>query len=221
MDTPWMLPLAPAPEPGSAGERTQEAKQEARRRKTHTASEESGAVRSRNSGRCALAGRALRSDCRHHVRTRVRQRAAGAGSPVPAFRLAGFVALSFFMLFYAQRCRRKGLSRSSSRPSSLHFAPARSDVAVPFPKSSYHAARLSGERRPTRRLASENFLHSSSSAGDRGGAAEDALCSAIEASAQARRAVAATTRVEESDDEPELNPSTHKPSMEKRERPAT
>ena len=175
---------------------------------TRTAYEEFPLPKSRRSCRGTSFGRRSGSDCRDRIRRRTRHMAANRGSLLSLSpRLSSFAVLLFILTFYVHNCLNKGFSELSS-PLLL----------------SRHTRKRTGEkpqfldgRGPIRRLAGERFPHVPSHIKRKRDAAEEALCSAIEASAEARRAAAPQTVAEESSEEIQLQPSNPPASMEKGE----
>lgn len=175
-------------------------------RRTRAAPREQHAgVQDREAGRRASFGR--RRGCEgRHIRIRPRTRRSGAGgrrSPVPsASGLAKFAVLSIFLAFYAQKCLNKGFpGLFFPRRSSLHDIRKKGNDALPLQKPSTPEGRFSWRAGSVRRLAGEEHSRAVLHARSKRGAAEEALCSALEASALAVRAAAAQAVAEESDEE--------------------
>lgn len=215
MEFTWKPPPGPASAAGPEG-RGRGGGQELLHRRRQTTRRESEAFGSTKRGRCAFGGQRGESGCPHRGRRRIRHPSEAGQGSTPASRLARFAIFSFIIIFYAQRCLREGLSRFSSRPASLRVIADRRTVAMPLHESPPTGG-LHGGGEPARRLAGEKLPGASSDSRDTRSADEDALCSAIESFAQARRAVAAETLTEESDEDAGSGPSTQPTSMENRE----
>ncbi|PHJ16321.1 hypothetical protein CSUI_009864, partial [Cystoisospora suis] len=155
----------------------------------------------RQPGRCASLGQ--RRGCLCHRGTRPRTRRAAPRQPSRlslASGLARFAILSFFLAFYVRKCLNRGSDGLLFRRSSFfHGSKAENHDALKGENTSSSSGPLSGGS--FRRLAGEE--PSSRLAGTDGKREdpEQALCSAIEASAHASRLAATQPIAEDSDDE--------------------
>ncbi|PHJ24664.1 hypothetical protein CSUI_001480, partial [Cystoisospora suis] len=177
-------------------------------------------------GDYALTGRRGESESRHRIRKRVGHlTAAGGRSRLSASLLASFVVFSFLIIYHARHCLNKGLSKFSSGSSFVQSQADKTETTPSFFHSSSHGG---GPRasfhteggKSVRRLSGETPSPLSPGSRETQGtpAQDDALCRAIEASAGARRAVAAEPLAETSDEETERGSSTQSTRREERKK---
>lgn len=164
--------------------------------RARTAVSECAGAQIRESGRLPSFAPRRRCACHHRVRPRIRRPASGHRNRVSSTAgLSRFAVLFFLLAFYARKCLNRGLFSSRLF---LHDTKKRGDGALSPEKNASLEARLDWNTGPFRRLASEERSPPVSSAEKEKSSGEEALCSAIEASARASRAAAAKAPAGES-----------------------
>ncbi|PHJ15497.1 hypothetical protein CSUI_010692 [Cystoisospora suis] len=167
------------------------------RRGTQMALRRSAGVQSRTT-RCESRTTRSRHRLQPHQKTERVSRRPTVGRRRLIFAASRVAGLLVLLLFYTQKCLDRGVSR-------LPFHRASS--------SDYNRGgnAVSEEGGTSRRLADEKVSHSPSNRDDKKRAAVEAMCSAVEASAQSSRAGAARTVAEDSE-ETELHSSLESPT---------